>query len=94
MYSQMHNPAHPGMLVREYIGDRSIGSVAKHIGVARATLSRIVNGSSSITADMSIRLSEAFGVSPDLLLRMQAQYDLWQESQRARKKIKPLGHAA
>ncbi|HLH33525.1 MAG TPA: HigA family addiction module antitoxin [Alloacidobacterium sp.] len=94
MYSQMHNPAHPGMLVREYIGDRSISSVAEHIGVARATLSRIVNGSSSITADMSIRLSEAFGVSPDLLLRMQAQYDLWQESQHARKKIKPLGRVA
>ncbi|WP_216841034.1 HigA family addiction module antitoxin [Acidobacterium sp. S8] len=94
MYSQMHNPAHPGMLVREYIGERSIGAVAKHIGVARATLSRIVNGSSSITADMSIRLSEAFGVSPDLLLRMQAQYDLWQESQRTRRKIKPLDHAA
>lgn len=94
MYSQMYNPAHPGLLVREYIGERSIGLVAKHIGVARATLSRIVNGNSAITADMSIRLSEAFGVSPDLLLRMQAQYDLWQESQRARKKIKPLGNAA
>jgi addiction module HigA family antidote len=94
MYSQMHNPAHPGTLVREYIGDRSIGSVAKHLGVARATLSRIVNGNSSITADMSIRLSEAFGVSPDLLLRMQTQYDLWLQSQRTRKKIKPLGRAA
>lgn len=94
MYSQMHNPAHPGVLVREYIGERSIGAVAKHIGVARATLSRIMNGSSSITADMSTRLSEAFGVSPDLLLRMQAQYDLWQESQRTRRKIKPLDRAA
>jgi len=94
MYSQMHNPAHPGVLVREYIGERSIGAIAKHIGVARATLSRIVNGSSSITADMSIRLSEAFGISPDLLLCMQAQYDLWQDSQRTRRKIKPLDHAA
>lgn len=94
MYSQMHNPAHPGLLVREYIGERSIGSVAAHIGVTRATLSRIVNGSSAITADMSIRLSEAFGVSPELLLRMQAQYDLWQQSQRARKRIKPLNRAA
>jgi antitoxin HigA-1 len=94
MYSQMHNPAHPGLLVREYIGERSIGSVAKHIGVARATLSRIVNGSSAITADMSLRLSAAFGIAPDLLLRMQAQYDLWQQSQRTRRKIKPLSHAA
>jgi antitoxin HigA-1 len=94
MSSQMHNPAHPGLLVREYIGDRSIGAVAKHLGVARATLSRIVNGSSAISADMSIRLSEAFGVSPDLLLRMQTQYDLWQQMQRSRKKIKPIAKAA
>jgi addiction module HigA family antidote len=94
MYSQMHNPAHPGLLVREYLGERSIGAVAKHLGVARATLSRIVNGNSAITADMSIRLSQAFGVAPDLLLRMQVQYDLWQESQRARKKIKPISKAA
>ena len=34
MHSPMHNPVHPGMLVREYLGDRSIVSVAKHIGVA------------------------------------------------------------
>jgi addiction module HigA family antidote len=94
MTSQMHNPAHPGLLVREYIGERSIGAVAKHLGVARATLSRIVNGNSAISADMSLRLSQAFGVAPDLLLRMQAQYDLWQEMQRGRKKIKPISKAA
>lgn len=90
MNSQMHNPAHPGLLVREYIGERSIGAVAKHLGVVRATLSRVINGNSAISANMSIRLSEAFGMAPDLLLRMQTQYDLWQELQRVRKKIKPI----
>ena len=53
-----------------------------------------MNGSSAISADMSIRLSEAFGISPDLLLRMQTQYDLWQQMQRGRKKIKPIAKAA
>ncbi len=90
MYSKMHNPASPGELLQEFIGTRTIGEVAEHIGVARATLSRIINGRNAVTVDISIRLGEALNLSPDFFSKAQLQYDLWRESQRKRRKIKPL----
>jgi len=91
MYSSMHAPASPGELLKEFIGERTILEVAEHIGVARATLSRIVNGRNAITVDISIRLGEALNLSPDFFSKAQLQYDLWIESQRKkRRKIKPL----
>ncbi len=90
MYSNMHNPASPGELLKEFIGARTIVEVAEHIGVTRATLSRIINGRNAVTVDMSIRLGEALKLSPDFFSKAQLQYDLWLESQRKRRKIKPL----
>lgn len=90
MYSTMHNPASPGELLKEFLGTRKIQDVAAHIGVARATLSRILNGRTAVTVDISIRLGEALGLSPDFFSKAQLQYDLWIESQRKRRKIKPL----
>lgn len=86
----MHNPASPGELLREFMGNRSITQVAGHIGVARATLSRILNGRTAVTVDLSIRLGEALSLSPDFFSKAQLQYDLWTESQKKRKKIKPI----
>jgi addiction module HigA family antidote len=86
----MHNPASPGELLREFIGERSITQVAEHIGVARATISRILNDRTAVTVDLSIRLGEALSLSPDFFSKAQLQYDLWIESQRKRRKIKPL----
>lgn len=86
----MHNPASPGELLKEYLGDRTATELAEHIGVARATISRILNGRSTITVDLSIRLGEALGMSPDFFSKAQLQYDLWIESQKKRRKIKPL----
>jgi len=86
----MHNPASPGELLREFLGSRSISQVAGHIGVARATLSRILNGRTAVTVDLSIRLGEALSLSPDFFSKAQLQYDMWVESQKKRKKIKPL----
>ena len=57
----MHNPASPGELLREFLGDKPVGEFAQHIGVARATVSRILNGRTSVTVDLSIRLGEALG---------------------------------
>jgi len=59
----MHNPASPGELLREFMGDRSVTELAKHIGVARATLSRILNGRNAVSVDLSIRLGEALSLS-------------------------------
>jgi antitoxin HigA-1 len=90
MYSNMYNPSSPGELLKEFIGTRTIQEVAEHIGVTRATLSRIINGRNGVTVDVSIRLGEALNLSPDFFSKAQLQYDLWTESQRKRRKIKPL----
>ena len=88
--TMMHNPASPGELLKEFLGDRTATQLAEHIGVARATISRILNGRTDITTDLSIRLGEALGLSPDFFSKAQLQYDLWTESQKKRPKIGPL----
>ena len=84
---RMHNPPHPGRVLREYLGTVSVTDAAKHLGVTRVALSRILNGSAGISADMALRLSDALGTSPDLWSGMQGQYDLWQASRKKRKKV-------
>lgn len=74
----MHNPAHPGLALKDGLGDINITDFAKHLGVSRVTISRILNGKQGISADMSIRLSRALGTNPSLWLDMQKAYDLWQ----------------
>jgi len=86
----MYNPASPGELLREFMGDHTVTELAEHIGVARATISRILNGRTAITLDLSIRLGEALSLSPDFFSKAQLQRDLWKASQRKRRKIKPL----
>jgi antitoxin HigA-1 len=88
--AMMHNPANPGELLREFLGDTTATQLAEHIGVARATISRILNGRTAVTMDLSIRLGEALALSPDFFSKAQLQYDLWVESQKKRPKIKPL----
>ena len=74
------NPPHPGGIIRrqclEPLG-LSVTKAAKHIGVTRQSLSELVNEHSGISVDMSIRLSKAFGSSPETWLGMQMAYDLW-----------------
>jgi addiction module HigA family antidote len=84
---QMYNPAHPGKILAEFMGDRTVTDVAKHLGVTRAALSRILNGKAGVSADMALRLSEAFGLEADMWLRLQIQRDLWVASRKKRKKI-------
>jgi antitoxin HigA-1 len=86
----MHNPASPGELLREFLGERPARQLAEHIGVARATVSRILNGRTSVTVDLSIRLGEALSLSPEFFSKAQLQYDLWTELNKNRPKIKPL----
>jgi addiction module HigA family antidote len=94
----MHNPPHPGIILKETIANipTTVGEFAAHLGVARSTLSRILNGRAGITAEMSIKLSEAFGQGqPDLWFKMQNTHDFWQASQtKRRKKVAPLRIAA
>jgi len=83
----MHNPPHPGEVLQGLYMDGAninITNMAKHIGVDRKTISRLVNARTHITVDMALRLSNAFDTTPDLWLNMQNSYDLW----KARKEIK------
>jgi addiction module HigA family antidote len=88
--AMMHNPASPGELLKEFLGNRTVTELAGHIGVARATVSRILNGRTSVSMDLSIRLGEALQLSPDFFSKAQLQHDLWIESQKKRPKIGPL----
>ncbi len=87
---RMYNPPHPGNVVREYLSGVSVTQAARHLGITRAALSRILNGKAGVSAEMALRLSEALGTSPDMWVGMQAQYDLWHASKRRRKKIARL----
>ncbi len=74
----MKNPPHPGEIIREEIIKAlglTVTSAAEILGVRRATLSDVTNGKTSVSAEMALRLEKAFGVSMDLLLKMQAGYD-------------------
>jgi addiction module HigA family antidote len=74
----MKNPPHPGEIIREQIIQAlglTVTNAAVILGVRRATLSDVTNGKASVSAEMALRLEKAFGVSMDLLLKMQAGYD-------------------
>jgi addiction module HigA family antidote len=86
----MHQPSHPGRILAYYLGERSVTDVARHLRVTRPALSRVLNGRASVSADMALRLAEAFKTEPDLWLRLQMQYDLWIASKKKRIKVKPL----
>ncbi len=77
---QMHNPPHPGEILKELCLEplgTSVTRAAQALGVSRKTLSAILNGRSGISPEMAIRLSIAFDTTPESWLNQQAQYDLW-----------------
>lgn len=87
---RMHNPPHPGRLLAYYMEDRSVTEVARHLGVTRPALSRVLNGKAGVSADMALRFAEAFRTDAELWLRLQLQYDLWIASKKKRARVKPL----
>ena len=86
----MKNPVHPGQIVRhdclEALG-LSVTEGAKVLSVTRQALNNVVNGKSGISPEMAIRLSKAFGSTPETWLRMQLAYDL-AAARRVESKIK------
>lgn len=94
----MHNPPHPGEIVREEcikpLG-LSVTDAAKGLGVTRKTLSELLNGHSGVSPEMAIRLEKAFGSTAETWLRLQLQYDLWQAKQRAASvEVRPFANMA
>ncbi len=76
----MHDPPHPGAFIRRQCLQPlglTVTDAAKGLAVSRNTLSLLLNGHIGISPEMAIRLSEAFGGSPESWLIQQMQYDLW-----------------
>ncbi len=94
MTMQMHNPPHPGEVIRELCLEPlglSITEAAKGLGVTRKTLSAILNGRAGVSPEMALRLSMAFDTSPESWLNQQSQYDLWSAKKEHRRlKVKKL----
>jgi addiction module HigA family antidote len=83
----MKNPPHPGEIVKELCIDPlglTITQAADALGVTRSTLSKVINGKTSLSPEMAIRLSKSFGSTPAFWLRLQLSYDLAQLEKRAK----------
>lgn len=78
---RMKNPPHPGEIIRDMCITPlrlTVTDAAQGLGVTRKTLSLLLNGKAGISPEMAVRLSKAFGRSPESWLQLQAQYDLAQ----------------
>ncbi len=76
---RMKNPPHPGRIVRQECVEPlglTVTEAAERLGVTRQTLNNLVNQKAGISPEMAIRLSKAFGSSPEVWLGMQMDYDL------------------
>ncbi len=77
----MHNPPHPGGIVKRQCVeplDLAVTRAAQGLGVTRQALSDSLNGQTGILVEMAVRLSKAFGLTPEKGLGIQMAYDLWQ----------------
>jgi antitoxin HigA-1 len=88
---RMHEPAHPGEVLKEFLpSEMSIGEIASRLGVSRPHLSRLLNGHTSMTADMAIRVAILTSTTPESWLANQLKWDLWQSLQKKRPLVEPL----
>src|SRR6266436_6160342 len=81
---RMKNPPHPGRIVRDECLEPlglTVTEAARVLGVSRQALNNLVNEKAGISAEMAVRLSKAFGPSPEMWVRLQAHYDLSQVRQ-------------
>ena len=86
----MHNPPHPGEILKELCLEPlglTVTEAAKGLGVSRKTLSNILNGHAGISPEMAVRLSIAFNTTSESWLNQQLQCDLWR-AEKERKKLK------
>ena len=95
--SRLNNPPHPGETLREDILPAlklSVTDAADQLGVARPTLSKVLNGKAAISPEMALRLEKWLGVKnggrADVWLAEQTAYDLWQAREKFTAKVKSL----
>ena len=82
--TRMHNPPHPGEVLKDGVFADNLVSVtdaATALGVTRVSLSRVLNGKAGVSAEMAVRLGKWLGTGPEVWINMQAQYELWKAEQ-------------
>ena len=98
--TRMHNPPHPGEVLKDGVFADNLVSVtdaAAALGVTRVSLSRVLNGKAGVSAEMAVRLGKWLGTGPEVWINMQAQYELWKAEQALKtlvRKIPRLKQAA
>ena len=89
--SRMHNPAHPGEVLREWLPeDMTVTQAAKELQVSRVTLSKVLNGHAPIRAELAVRLERAGIGKAKVWLAVQADYDIWHTEQELQPVIEPI----
>jgi addiction module HigA family antidote len=87
-------PTHPGVLfaadILPALGRRTIGEIARLLGVSRQTLHRVMAGETAVSPDMAVRLGKLCGNGPELWLNMQVRYDAWEAKRRLGKRIEKI----
>jgi len=94
MTTEMYDPAHPGSILRDHLEGKNITHFAKHIGVSRVTLSKVINCRGGVSAEMSLRLSAALGTRPSFWYEMQTNYDFAKAKRKKLPIIQPFDKAA
>jgi addiction module HigA family antidote len=87
----MHNPAHPGEVLRDYLPEGlAVTEAARRLGVTRQALSALLNGRAGVSAEMALRLEASLGTSAEMWIGMQTAFDLWKARQRPKPKVASL----
>lgn len=90
----MHNPPHPGEVLREWLDGVTVTDAAERLGVTRVALSRVLNGAAGVSAEMDVRLSKALGTTPGMWYAMQGAFDMWHAQKAFKGKVRPIAVAA
>ena len=94
---RMHNPPHPGEVLRDGVFTDtgiSVTDFAQRLGVTRVALSRVLNGKAAISAEMAVRLAASLGGSARTWLHLQANYDVWRAERALRREIARIKRSA
>lgn len=89
----MKNHPHPGELLREDVLvplGIEVTEAAQRLGLARTTLSRIINGKSGISPDLAIRLERAGVSTARFWMNLQYNYELSKAEERGQPQVRPL----
>ena len=89
----MHNPPHPGEILREDVIAPlaiSVTEAADRLAMSRVALSRVLNGKAGISPDLAVRLELAGAGTAQAWVAMQANYDLWQALQHEQPRVRSL----